>query len=501
MYEAAPQSVFTPISSSAEYIGSHVVFNAVPPTHELPLGCDVDATQQGEALLGHFLGYDSGTDGGNDLRFTSKSGLGSQAANQRAKIASESGGYSSSGASNYIRCFSLLHSHIGDTGLKMNPVTDAILQMATIESGPRFPISELNLGFCSLTEESASTVISLISALPHLQKVTLVGNMFGNVINVLDNDALLGDFNASLQVENELTTHNDPHDDDSTEDEMVEGASPLADFMALLSECWSNHPHLAQVIVDPWLYERFPTLEAIRKQRVPLLRKQAASSGRNKAALDGYAKALIDMHEGGPQNNSMVDSNMSFNRRASIRDDEAEDFSAFAPSQRFQDIMNNVLRNAASFLSKPQSSGCTTEDSRIDPAVDLRHVVSHLTLVELQAREALGLEEAEEFQSMQSQYRSFGLRKSIMGGTSNRSAQQWWDDGSFTRNQTDGGGGSQIGGDRRDAARSTAFRKRTNDFLTLESDMRHRHEKRESDSRKKIGNQMQAAMKAFFAEI
>ena len=235
MYEAAPQSVFTPISSSAEYIGSHVVFNAVPPTHELPLGCDVDATQQGDSLLGHFLGYDSGGDGGNDLRFTSKSGLGSQAANQRAKAASE-GGYSasSSGAPNYIRCFSLLHSHIGDTGLKMNPVTDAILQMATIESGPRFPISELNLGFCSLTEESASTVISLISALPYLQKVTLVGNMFGNVINVLDNDALLGDFNASLQVENELTTtQNDPNDDDSNEDEMAEGASPLADFMAL----------------------------------------------------------------------------------------------------------------------------------------------------------------------------------------------------------------------------------------------------------------------------
>eukprot|EP00658_Telonema_sp_P-2_P029656 TRINITY_DN22520_c0_g1_i1.p1 TRINITY_DN22520_c0_g1~~TRINITY_DN22520_c0_g1_i1.p1 ORF type:complete len:156 (-),score=49.06 TRINITY_DN22520_c0_g1_i1:190-657(-) len=154
-------------------------------------------------------------------------------------------------------------------------------------------------------------------------------------------------------------------------------------------------------------------------------------------------------------------------------------------------------------IRRPPRSTLSSSSAASD--VYKRQVVSHLTLVELQAREALALEEAEEFQSMQAQYRSFGLRKSIMGtaASSNRNAQQWWDDGSSNeRNQAEGGGGSQIGGDtRRDAARSTAFRKRTNDFLALESDMRHRHEKREGDSRKKIGNQMQAAMKAFFAEI
>ena len=488
MFEGAPQSIFTPISSSAEYIGSHVVFNSVPPTHELPLGCDVDASQQGDYLLAHYLGYDGKSADGNRMRYSCKAGLGSQAANQRAKQ-SDPG----DDGPMYIQSFSLLHSHIGDTGLNMNPVVDAILQMASIEKGPRLPILELNLGFCSLTENSAPTIVALLNGLPSLQRLTLVGNLFGNIINVLDNDALLGDFNAMVHIENEVSSReaiNSKESDSEEESNAIEGSSVLGNFVALLSESWASHPNLSQLIVDPWLFERFPTLEAIRKRRVPLLRKQAAVTGRKKTALARYASALIEMHSDdvGKENASPLSSKSSMPqhfRHPSIRDDEAEDFTAFAPSQRFQNILNDVLRNAASFLSKPQSSGAMYEmESTGMSASNTTDVVGHLTLVELQAREAIVQEESELYQSILSQQRlTSSTRKSVMMSQEEIS-QQWWENSSM-----------QSEGKRRDAgARGAALRKRINDFLSLEAEMRARHEKREADAIKKISQQQQAVL-------
>lgn len=220
MFTNSPQTIFTPISSSAEYIGSQIYFDRVLPTFDVPIGHTTINT---------------------DYRACNDASI------------------SDCGPSS----FSLLHSHIGDAGLLLHPFISKLLNDDNPTAGGA-AVTKLDLSYCALTSNAFGTIIAAVSRLTLLQQIFLTGNNFSSPLKIMN--FTTGQSYSATQVV------------DPANDQTKGEPTSLEDFLDILCDVWESHSSLSLVVIDPWITSTHGRFQSIRQKRSALQRWQSSAN-------------------------------------------------------------------------------------------------------------------------------------------------------------------------------------------------------------------------------
>eukprot|EP00758_Cryptobia_borreli_P003998 Tbor_TRINITY_DN4114_c0_g1::TRINITY_DN4114_c0_g1_i1::g.26503::m.26503 len=325
MFIGADQTVFTPICSSAEYIGSQIWFDRVPPTYELPAGGAGIQLRDGgvddQELLKSMFWSDNGLiqqcedidnfSGSNKRRGAMKREQYRYRAAYKAKIREHEirlkDAVDGTAHERFLEScprlseISLLHSHIGDEALCQHPIIKAILNSGRATHGINSSVNStsvedralqnllhccairsLDFSFCSLSIRSIPIVAQIVATLPLLESLTLIGNQFGGDAPILDTHEI------SLCDSSEAINNIDIIKDEPEGTTLASTQSVFEDLI----DVWEEHPTLTSLIFDPWVTSVFSRLEAVRKRKVPLLRKQQLTNHRAKSSAANFKEFL-----------------------------------------------------------------------------------------------------------------------------------------------------------------------------------------------------------------
>lgn len=238
MLVGSAQTIFTPIGTSAEYVGSQIYFEPVAPAIEIPVGY---------TAVGPLLNASAPADGSyapDQLQLGGRrgGGMGENYAAMRLSASNRGfytqrslrdtvssayddgegagaegwGGGGGNGAavtevidgfpmpSDAVGTLSLLHSRIGDAGLLLHPFFVRLAaytqQQQQQQKGgdvaeaapfgnPAASIHTLDLSFCALTATSFDTICWIMAAMPNLQRLYITGNTFSLPLRVAPSPA------------------------------------------------------------------------------------------------------------------------------------------------------------------------------------------------------------------------------------------------------------------------------------------------------------------------